>query len=135
MATVHRALLVLLWSAGGLLSAAAQQPTSNIAEVVDEFVGANRILANQGVSPRGDQTSSAGARHEEPARIDGRAHAEVSEPVVWFRTSSFGRMVSARRFLCTFHPSAAPGRSAPLRMRRNGQAQAHQRGRLHHPLP
>jgi HCOMODA/2-hydroxy-3-carboxy-muconic semialdehyde decarboxylase len=49
MATAHRALLVLLWSAVGLLPAAAQQPASNIAELIDEFVVANRILADQGV--------------------------------------------------------------------------------------
>ena len=49
MATVHRALFVLLWSVGGLLRAAAQQAAPNIAELIDEFVVANRILADQGV--------------------------------------------------------------------------------------
>jgi hypothetical protein len=49
MARRYLALLVRLWSAVGLLPAAAQQPASNVAELIDEFVVANRILADQGV--------------------------------------------------------------------------------------
>ena len=49
MARIRVALLVLVWNAGGLMPATAQQPAPNIAELMDEFVVANRILADQGV--------------------------------------------------------------------------------------
>ena len=51
MARICVALLVLLWNAGAgrMMPATAQQPAPNIAELMDEFVVANRILADQGV--------------------------------------------------------------------------------------
>jgi len=48
MARSFPVLLVLFWSACGVVPAAAQ-PASNLTELIEEFVVANRILADQGI--------------------------------------------------------------------------------------